>query len=178
MNLLGQRVKDSVTGILGTVIGQAQYLHDNEVAMVAYGEGFDTAWLAVGRLTVEATAGVGKSDPAKAAPKPATTKGPATNGAAAPAAPVQEPPGPAINHSAPAAAETAPGPNPVTVAVETYAKVAAAFIVLGKAGQSATIQAILKSHNAAHAKQISDNAPALADVLAQAQAAIAALPSA
>jgi len=155
MNLLGQKVRDSITGMTGTVIGQAQYLHDGDSACIAYGE-FKQEWLSAKRLSLIETQGkVAVLDTAQiGAGAVKAINGAATNGAAP-------------------AAEAAKAAAPVAATV--YADVAKAFMVLGKAGQGATIQAILKTHGATHAKEISDNAPALADVLVQARAAIAAL---
>jgi hypothetical protein len=164
MNLLGQKVRDSITGATGTVVALAQYLNDNDTACVAYGSEFRTEWISVSRLAIEAHGtATGKSDAT-----PIT--GAATKTDTSPAAAAKAANGAATNGAAPAA-DPAKAPAPATV----YAEVAKAFMVLGKAGQGATIQAILKTHGATHAKEISDNAPALADVLAQAKAAIAAL---
>jgi hypothetical protein len=164
MNLLGQTVRDSVTGITGTVIALAQYLHGVETACITYGEKFEQEWLSVSRLSSAEVSGAKvATEVAAVAVKlnAAATNGAATNGAAPAATKVP----------AAAAAPAATAPAPATV----YADVAKAFMVLGKAGQGAIIQAILKTHGATHAKEISDNAPALADVLVQARAAIAAL---
>jgi hypothetical protein len=158
MNLLGKKVRDSVSGISGTVIGEAQYLHGTPIAMLAYGDKFDTEWLNPDRLTL-----LGADEAAQPASSPK---------ALPPAKPAVNAAGPAKQPAAPPAA---PGVPAATKAVDTYAQVAQAFITLGKAGQAPTIQAILKSHNAAHAKQIQDDPAALADVLAQARSAIAAL---
>jgi hypothetical protein len=166
MNLIGSKVIDSITGLRGTVLAQAQYLHDNELVLITCGAGFDSAWISAARVQ----------------PLPLTDAAPATlktepvaKAAAAAAKPAN---GAATNGAAPAAAVLA-GAAPASAAVSTvYAEVASAFMTLGKAGMGSTILAILKSHGATHAKELSDNAPALADVLAQAKAAVAAMPRA
>lgn len=190
MNLLGQRVTDSVTGLSGTVIAQAQFLHESERALFAYGANFENQWLPITRLqpTVGGQADAPAKAPAKSPPKTTPDAAPGTLGAgiaedAPPATPAVTPakaaqPNGAAHATNGAAPATNGAATPAAVATETYAKVAAAFIVLGKAGQGATIQKILATHGATHAKQVADNAFALADVLAQAQAAIAALPGA
>lgn len=182
MNLLGQKVRDSVTGITGTVIAQAQYLHDSEGVLVSYGPAFDTAWLAVERVTpIEA---VSAEKTAKASKANGVANGHVATVSEKAVAQVLAPEiaqATAAGKVATAAATVAAldaAPNAVTLAADVYAQVAKAFSTLGKAGHGPKILAILGTHDVQHAKQIQDNPAALLDVLKQAQAAIAALPSA
>lgn len=195
MSLLGKHVRDSVSGVVGLVTSELASLYDNPRALLEWGTANGEpkeVWMYIARLSVvdkstgeisptigqqaqtvvdDANKSLEKVKAAKKAKADVVDKD-------TPDAAVALETGKALAPgSMPAVTQTQgqPAVNSVTATVETYERVKAAFIALGKAGQGGQIQKILSKYNVFHAKDIQTDAAALADVAQQAEAAVAAL---
>ncbi len=168
MSLLGKKVRDTVTGFVGTAIEYIE-VFPSGVYLTLTGDDIGVGYrIPLGRVVEIAPPVALAADAVPVAVETAPAKTAPAKTAPAKTAPAEIAPA-EIAPAEIAPAEIAPAETPEGTAAMLYAQVKAAFLKLGQTGKREAVKQILASQGVDHAKKIEGDVKALRDVLARAQ---------